>query len=319
MSARRFSDTSWHLRRARQQACQALCVPASFAKDLLGRRSSGHPNTSDKNDDQSRVLGHHLLEVLDVPPATGGPADPGSELERRILEHLRKLRPDLNIERSRPAADFAQYAHLKVFRDFHKKAKPLVPVFEPIQSLVGEVTDGRLRGRLKRAVTVAERQAERRDAALVELRQQMPEESLLKVDITVSGQCSETSARLDVAFSCKWTLRTDRAQDCLSQGAKLVSLRRGPMPHYAVITMEPRPAMLRILGDGSGALDCVYHLHLPGLLEAVDRAAKAAGEGPGWSPARTLRRLVDQGRLRDYDDLVHEVTRLPVPSPVSGP
>ncbi|WP_353889670.1 NgoMIV family type II restriction endonuclease, partial [Campylobacter coli] len=65
--------------------------------------------------------------------------------------------------------------------------------------------------------------------------------------------------RLELALSAKWSLRTARAPDCVSQGAQRVAQRRGRMPHFAVITREPRPAMLRILADGSGAVDCVYH------------------------------------------------------------
>ena len=105
------------------------------------------------------------------------------------------------------------------------------------------------------------------------------------------------------------SLRTDRAQDCLSQGTKLVSQRRGRMPHFATLTMEPRPAMLALLPDGSGSIDCVYHLDLPSLIPAAHQVheQRLAANGRGWSPLATLERLVRQDRLRDYDDLTHEV------------
>ena len=110
-----------------------------------------------------------------------------------------------------------------------------------------------------------------------------------------------------MALSAKWTLRTDRAQDCVSQGAKLASQKRGRMPHYAVITAEPRPAMLKIPSDGP-SVDCVYHIDLP----ALDRAlTRMAGGNPRWSPKVTFDRLVRQGRLRDYDDLVHQALEVP--------
>jgi hypothetical protein len=136
----------------------------------------------------------------------------------------------------------------------------------------------------------------------------MPEESLLKIDVTVAT--APPQDRLLIALSSKWSLRTDRAQDCISQGSKLVNLRRGHMPHYAVLTMEPRPAMLQLIASGSGAVDCVYHLALPELRRATERLEALRGSG-SWRVRHTLERLVAQRRVRDYDDLVAEVASLP--------
>ena len=65
----------------------------------------------------------------------------------------------------------------------------------------------------------------------------LPSESMLNMDIAVAG--AAPPAELRIGLSSKWTLRTDRAQDCLSQGTKLVNQRRGRMPHFAAITMDP--------------------------------------------------------------------------------
>lgn len=137
--------------------------------------------------------------------------------------------------------------------------------------------------------------------------------------MTVGEQQEGRPPLLQIALSSKWSLRTDRAQDCVSQGKKLVDQRRGRMPHFAVVTMEPRPSMLKILGDGSGAVDCVYHLHLPALHEAI-AVLRARRSVRSWSPGDTFARLMDQGRLRDYDDLVKEFSRVPGPDlGVPGP
>jgi len=138
----------------------------------------------------------------------------------------------------------------------------------------------------------------------------MPEESLLKLDITCGSEQEGMESTLHLGLSSKWTLRTDRAQDCVSQGSKLASQRRGPMPHYAVITMEPRPAMLKILADGSGAVDYVYHVDLPALTRAIEKI-RSRKRGV-WSPGVTFERLINQGRIRDYDDLVRTVQSIPV-------
>jgi hypothetical protein len=83
------------------------------------------------------------------------------------------------------------------------------------------------------------------------------------------------------------------------------------MPHFGVLTIEPRPAMLKILADGSGAVDYVYHLYLPALEATIEAVAQS--KPSNWSPKRTFRRLMTQRRLRDFDQLVHEVMRVPSP------
>lgn len=298
-------------------------MPAAFVSEIFGYRANGFANTSDAHDPQSTALGAALLEVLDIPDGQLGAANPGSAVEEAVESHLSGLRPDLTIARSREAADFSQYQHLAVFKEFSRNVRPLLDTLAPMRQLVSEVQDDRLRDRLGRAVTVATEQLRARDDALEALRNQMPEESLLKIDLTVGEPVPGDPDRLCVALSSKWTLRTDRAQDCLSQGAKLVSLRRGPMPHFGVVTMEPRPHMLKILADGSGSLDCVYHFHLPALVEAIERTGNASRAGADWLPGRTFRRLINQGRLRDYDDLVTEVLRTPAghrpPDPPASP
>lgn len=66
--------------------------------------------------------------------------------------------------------------------------------------------------------------------------------------------------------------------------------------------------MLNLLGGGSGDVDCVYHLDVPALTEAVDAVyAKTAQRRRGRDQ---FNRLVDQRRIRDYDDLVAEIRAL---------
>ncbi|MBE7955368.1 NgoMIV family type II restriction endonuclease [Microbacterium oxydans] len=149
----------------------------------------------------------------------------------------------------------------------------------------------------------------KQDAITQRMLVEMPEEAILKVDLTVGAPLADADLHMHVGVSAKWSLRTDRAQDCISQGARLATQRRGPMPHFAVLTMEPRPAMLRILADGSGAIDCVYHLDLPALTRAIE--AVASTKGTNWSPKRTFDRLLQQGRIRDYEDLVATLVRVP--------
>ena len=98
------------------------------------------------------------------------------------------------------------------------------------------------------------------------------------------------------ACRCKWTLRSDRAQNARSEALNLIRNRKGHLPHIAVITAEPLPSRLASIALGTGDIDCVYRFALYELQEAV-----AAG---GWEDAQDmLAVMVDGARLKDISDL----------------
>src|SRR5579859_969895 len=76
---------------------------------------------------------------------------------------------------------------------------------------------------------------------------------------------------LHASISCKWTLRSDRAQNARSEALNLVRNRKGRLPHVAVVTGEPLPSRLASLALGTGDIDCVYHFALPELISTVDK------------------------------------------------
>lgn len=112
-----------------------------------------------------------------------------------------------------------------------------------------------------------------------------------------------------LALSSRWSLDAEQAQHCVAEATGLVTSRRGHTPHVAVLTMAPRPAMLRLLAYESGAVDCVYHRALDEVRRSADQLADRRGER--WPPRASLERMVAQRRLRPYRDLVAEVLRLP--------
>lgn len=294
-------------------------MPAPFTKSLCGYRDNGNPNTSDNSDQQSKVIGQAMFEELGVEAGQRGPADAGAALEEAAKLHLASLRPDLQIERSRSAFAFDQYAHLEVFPTFRRGYSASAERLARLTSLIDGLSNLDERIALHAALDAARTGLRQQDELVTELMSHMPEEALLRVDLTIAEPQVNLLPRVHVALSAKWSLRTDRAQDCVSQGAKLVAQRRGRMPHFAVLTIEPRPAMLKILCDGSGSVDCVYHLDLPALTRAWARLANDRRNPDGWSPYRSFRRLVNQRRLRDYDDLVAEVLRVPAVAGAAPP
>ncbi len=283
-------------------------VTAPFAAGLCGYRANGNPSTSDNGDAGSIGWGHALFQALGVAEDSPEIASVGNVMESAAATHLASLRPDLIVRQSRAALEFEQYRHLDVFRRFTRNYRGPKDVMDSVVQSLSSFSSASETEKIAARLIAAQIAATEDHDLVVQLIDTMPEESMLKIDITVGGLNPE---RLLVALSSKWSLRTDRAQDCVSQGSKLVSTRRGHMPHYAVLTMEPRPAMLKLIAYGSGSVDCVYHAALPELREAAATLEAERGQ-KSWPQRTLLERMVAQGRVRSYGQLTTEIGRLPV-------
>lgn len=76
---------------------------------------------------------------------------------------------------------------------------------------------------------------------------------------------------LHACVSCKFTLRSDRSQNARSEALNLIRNRKGRTPHIVIVTAECLPSRLASLALGTGDIDCLYHIALPELINAVDR------------------------------------------------
>lgn len=101
---------------------------------------------------------------------------------------------------------------------------------------------------------------------------------------------------LHASISCKWTIRSDRAQNVRTEGVNLIRNRKGQTPHVVVVTAEPLPTRIASIALGTGDLDYVYHFALNELLEAVRQTENHAQQD-------MLMTLIDGHRLRDITDL----------------
>ena len=285
-------------------------MPATFANDLcVFRSSNGKPNTSDASEAFSVELGEALFGALGVEPDARGGEPTGDPFSREVAaalkSELQTRGSGLTVEPERALNAFEQFRHVGALRDMRPEPSR---EYEKAWRAVGRFVRGKLSNprdlarfdQLAVAVDAAtSNETETRRLLLEEVGQ----ESLLKLDVTASQQRpGPRSPTLEIGLSLKWSLRTDRAQDCRSQGAKMAALRRGRMPHFAVVTMEPRPYMLNLLGGGSGEVDCVYHLDLPALTAAIEETC--VGNPRRRATLETFNRLVAQRRLRDWDELV---------------
>ncbi len=101
---------------------------------------------------------------------------------------------------------------------------------------------------------------------------------------------------LHASISCKWTLRSDRAQNARSEALNLIRNRKGRLPHIAVVTAEPTPGRLSSLAFGTGDIDCVYHIALDELVETVKKSHFDDSK-------ETLSMMIEGKRLRDIADM----------------
>lgn len=101
---------------------------------------------------------------------------------------------------------------------------------------------------------------------------------------------------LHASISCKWTIRSDRAQNARSEALNLVRNRKGRLPHIMVVTGEPTPSRLASIALGTGDIDCVYHFALYELQSTLAALGMADAQ-------EMLAVMVDGKRLKDISDL----------------
>lgn len=121
------------------------------------------------------------------------------------------------------------------------------------------------------------------------------------VDARVANQTplrlrNNSSPILLASISCKWTLRSDRAQNARSEALNLIRNRKGRCPNIVVVTAEPTPSRLSSLALGTGDIDCVYHFALPELRDSIV-------ENGNEEALSLLDIMVHGKRLKDIGDL----------------
>jgi hypothetical protein len=117
--------------------------------------------------------------------------------------------------------------------------------------------------------------------------------------LRIANSSSAPGRLLHATISCKWTLRSDRAQNARTEALNLIRNRNGHVPHIVAITAEPMPKRLASIAQGSSDLDCVYHVALPELRLAVVESM----EGRRSEQLEDLDMLIAGKRLRDISDL----------------
>ena len=262
-----------------------------ICEQVLSLRN-GIPNIADVGNKASVAISLELVNRLNYPLAPKAPAGQTTgrlfeQLTRDFLQEafglLHHLRPGkwlFAINQS--TAKFEQYEHLANLHRLLRESPELAAALGEDYLVTPDIIVGRYPvsdDRINQETTVVGE--EKATCNLTPLR---------------AANRSKTYMILHASISCKWTMRSDRAQNIRLESLNLIRNRKGHTPHIVAVTAEPLPTRLASLALGTGDIDCVYHFALPELREAVEKAKKE-------TQMEMLLGMIDGRRLRDISDL----------------
>jgi hypothetical protein len=263
-----------------------------FHSTLLGGplsvNQSGIPSNADKSSKTSIALACGVLERIGEARAAeklpGQTA--GSDFEEICAGYVRLCFDQLShlragkffVAKGGGISRFEQYAHLARLEAIAREHRDVALALGADYLIKPDVVIGR----------------EPEPDAVINEKQELVDGSV--ANLTSLRLVNSSEAILHASISCKWTLRSDRAQNARSESLNLIRNRKGRLPHIAVITGEPMPSRLASLALGTGDLDCLYHIALPELVEAARDQGKE-------DTLDLLANMIEGKRLRDIGDL----------------
>lgn len=267
---------------------------SSLCKELLAIRN-GFPNIADKGSNKSKEVSRHIADQMGFSlcksPKSGQRvgqafAEEVCKFLERCFLHLDHLRPGewfFSTSQSRPGiAGYEQYAHLETLQRVLHEHQDLRAALGSDYLITPDIIVAR------RAV---EEKTINRNAVLVSKKAMAATFSPFR-----AANQPHPRAILHASISCKWTMRSDRAQNTRTEALNLIRNRKGNTPHIVVVTFEPLPNRIASLAMGTGDLDCTYHVALHELKNAVEECGSEAHQ-------ETLADLINGNRLRDISDL----------------
>ncbi len=184
--------------------------------------------------------------------------------------------------RDQSISDFDQYEHLAQIQRVLRANPELAATMGGDYLIAPDIVVGRM--------PISDAEINRNAKVLDE------KDSLCRLTPLRESNRSTPSPILHASISCKWTIRSDRAQNMRTEALNLIRNRKGHVPHILAVTAEPLPTRLASLALGTGDLDCVYHLALPELRLAVE-------EVEAEEQLEMLQAMIVGRRLRDISDL----------------
>lgn len=266
---------------------------AALLKETLTVNGKGVASNADKDSKQSVAIAKGIAELLQA--ETGGERQAGQTSGSKFeevcanfvlatfpsLAHLRPGTWDVHQVGGRnrlEIAKYEQYAHLVALDRAAKNDPELAAALGSDYTITPDI--------------VVVRDTEPDD--VINAPQLLVDASVTK--LASLRKLNGGSPLLHASISCKWTIRSDRAQNSRSEALNLVRNRKGRLPHIVVVTAEPTPSRLASIALGTGDIDCVYHFALHELQATVERLELS-------DAAEMLAIMVDGKRLKDISDL----------------
>ena len=267
----------------------------SLCREIIRKRGRGganYLNFADKGNKTSIQTAFEIANEIGCKPISGNLQGQtvGRLFEKITMEYLEKsfsllhhLRPgDWIYSTQTRISEFVQYAHLARLAELAEEQTELATVLGSDYIIKPDIVVGRL--------PVNDNEINRLGAGLTS------EQNVARFSPLREQNHSSSRPILHASISCKWTLRSDRAQNTRTETLNLIRNRKGPMAHASAVTAEPMPSRLSALALGTGDLDCVYHIALPELQKALIRLDNEVA-------LDMLQILIEGERLRDISDL----------------
>lgn len=272
-----------------------LAYHQDLCRSIIRLRSSSgivSPNFADGSSATSRDIARGIVEAMGCEPSGGSISGQRTGklfemITRQFIESafglLSHLRPGRWVySTGRSIADFDQYAHLA---DLER----IVEQNDELKAALGEDYI------IRPDIVVSREPVD--DAQINSLEPLVDATDGLVAHAPLRAS-SERPSRplLHASISCKWTVRSDRAQNTRTEALNSIRNRKGHLPHVMIVTAEPMPTRLASLALGTGDVDCLYHIALHEL-EAALHAVKNEDQ------LDMFLTLVEGRRLRDISDL----------------
>ncbi|MFN0193007.1 MAG: NgoMIV family type II restriction endonuclease [Aestuariivirga sp.] len=203
------------------------------------------------------------------------------DLTFRALGHLRPGKWSIRSITGRKGLElsgFDQYRHLQAIALLAKQNPEIAVALGNDYLIAPDIVVGR---------------SQEDDGEINRHRSLVGKESSKAAALRVRGERREV---LHASISCKWTIRSDRAQNSRSEALNLIRNRKGRTPHIAVVTGEPLPTRISSLALGTGDIDCVYHFALYELVKAVEATKERQA-------SELVSMMIEGDRLKDISDL----------------
>ncbi len=242
----------------RRQYHQKICA------NILGSRTVGGPmSVADSSNRASTELAAGMAANMNQPlcssPTTGQASGSNFTLYTKqflqdaftLLEHLRPGNWIFSMSQASTGISvFDQYEHLDQLAKLMRDYPAVKAALDNGYFITPDITVSR--------TPVTDREIDA-TALVVQIQEDIAKLTPLRA-INVGSRRS--TPILHASISCKWSIRSDRAQNTRTEALNLIRNRKGRTPHIVAVTIEPLPARIASIALGTGDVDCVYHAAL---------------------------------------------------------